>query len=117
MLASISSSVSSLRLSSLPDRVADLGRPAAHQHDRLVSGLLQPAQHHDLDQAADVKARRGRVEADVGGDDLLRRQRIERRGVGHLVDVAALVEQLEQGGTVGTSWHAALSVMLSRRCY
>ena len=36
--------------------IADLGRAAAHQHDRLVPGLLQPAQHHDLHQAAHVQA-------------------------------------------------------------
>ena len=51
--------------------VADLGRPAAHQHDRLVPGLLQAAQHHDLDQVADMEARRGGVEADIAGDDFL----------------------------------------------
>ena len=68
MLASICSGVSSWRASSLPDGIADLGRAAAHQHDRPVSRLLQPAQHHDLDEVADVEARRGRVEADVGGD-------------------------------------------------
>ncbi len=84
----------------LAGRIADLGRAAAHQHDRLVTGLLQPAQHHDLDKAADVKARRGRVEADVAGHDLLRRQGVEALGVGQLVDVAALVEQLQERGTV-----------------
>ena len=54
----------------LADGIADLGRPAAHQHDRLVPGLLQPPQHHDLDQAADMERRRGRVEADIARDDL-----------------------------------------------
>ena len=113
MLASICSSREQLAALVLARGIADLGRPAAHQHDRLVPGLLQPAQHHDLHQAADVQARRGRVEADVGGDDLLLRQRIERRGVGRLVDVAALVEQAEEGGSVGRSLRRALSVMLS----
>ena len=96
MLASISSSREQLAALVLARGIADLGRAAAHQHDRLVARLLQPAQQHDLDEVADVEARRGRVEADIGGDDLLLRQRIERRGVGHLVDVAALVEQLEK---------------------
>ena len=32
----------------LAGRVADLGGAAAHQDDRLVAGLLHPAQHHDL---------------------------------------------------------------------
>ena len=69
--------------------------------DRLVARLLEPAQQHDRHEVADVKARRGRVEADVAGDDLPLRQRVERRGIGHLMDVAALVEQAEEGGAVG----------------
>ncbi len=85
----------------LADWVADLGGAAAHQHDRLVAGLLEPAQLHDLDEVADMQAGRGRVEADVARHDLLLRERVERIGVGHLMDVAALVEQLEKGGTVG----------------
>jgi len=39
----------------LAGRVADLGRAAAHQDDGLATRLLKPAQHHDLDQAADVQ--------------------------------------------------------------
>ena len=50
--------------------VADLGRPAAHQDDRLVPGLLKPAQHHDLDQAADMERRRSGIEPDVARHDL-----------------------------------------------
>ena len=84
----------------LAGRIADLGRPAAHQDDRLVPRLLHPAQDHDLDEASDMEARRGRVEADVAGHDLPLRQGVQPGGVGQLVDVAALVEQLEEGGTV-----------------
>ena len=51
-------------------RVADLRGAAAHQDDRLVARLLQPAQHHDLDEAADVQALCGQVEADIGDDGL-----------------------------------------------
>ena len=40
------------------------------------------------------------VEADIAGHHLLARQRIEPGGIGELVDVAALVEQAEQGRTV-----------------
>jgi len=43
--------------------IADLGRATAHQDHRLVPGLLQSAQHHDLDQAADMQAGRGGVES------------------------------------------------------
>ena len=42
----------------LARRIADHGRAAAHQRDRLAAGLLQPVQHHDLHQRADVQ--RGR---------------------------------------------------------
>ncbi len=34
----------------LAGRVADLGRAATHEDDRLVPGFLQMTQHHDLDQ-------------------------------------------------------------------
>ena len=79
----------------LARRIADLGCAAAHQDDRLVAGLLEAAQKHDLDQASDVQARRRGIETDVAGHDLLLRQRIEPLGVGNLVDVAALFEQLK----------------------
>ena len=36
-------------------RIADLGGAAAHQRDRLVAGLLPPAQQHDLQQVADME--------------------------------------------------------------
>ena len=58
-----------------------------------MAGLLEAPQLHDLDEVADMEARSGRVEADVAGQDFPGRQRVERLGVGHLVDIAALVEQ------------------------
>ena len=70
MLASIVVVVEQLARLVLEARIADLAGAAAHQHDRLVPGLLQPAQQHDLDQAADVERRRGRIEADIAGHDL-----------------------------------------------
>ena len=81
--------------------IADLGGPSAHHHDRLVPGLLQAAQHHDLHQAADVERWRRRVEADIARDDLGRGQLVEPGGIGELVDVATFVEQAEQRGGVG----------------
>ena len=60
-----------------------------------MAGLLKPAQKHDLEQASDVQARRRCIETDIAGHDLLLRQRIEPLGVGSLVDVAALFEQLK----------------------
>ena len=44
---------------------------------------------------------RGGIETDVGGDDLLHRQRIQSGGVGRLVDIATLVEEPHEGGLVG----------------
>ena len=55
----------------LAGRIADLGGAAAHHDDRLVAGLLQPAQRHDLHQVADMKARRRAIEADIAGDAFL----------------------------------------------
>jgi hypothetical protein len=63
----------------------------------LCPACCKPAQHHDLHQAADMQRRRGGIEADIAGHDLLGRERIEPCGIGQLVDIAALVEQAEQG--------------------
>ena len=79
----------------LPRRVPDLGGAAAHEHDRTVPRLLQSPQQHDLHQASDMQAGRGRVEPDIGGDDFFTRERVQCGAVGRLVNVAALVEQLE----------------------
>jgi hypothetical protein len=61
-----------------------------------MARLLQPSEQHYLDKAADVETRRSRIEADVGAHSFLFRQRIERRGVRHLMDVAALVEETKE---------------------
>ena len=55
--------------------IADLAGAATHQRDRTMPGLLQPSQHHDGQQIADMQARRGRIEADIGRDRA-------RRGLG-----------------------------------
>src|SRR5947209_19630945 len=62
-----------------------------------------------------MEARRGRVEADVAGHDLLSRQRVEGSGVGQLMNVAALVEQLQQGGIVRI--HDCRLASLTCSCY
>src|SRR3546814_8190168 len=64
------------------DLIADACRPSAHQHDGLVPRLLQAAQYHDLDEAADMQRRRGCVETDISGDDLFRGKCIEPFRVG-----------------------------------
>src|SRR5262249_4884459 len=84
----------------LARRIADLRRPTAPQDYWLVARLLEPPQEHDRNEIADVQRRCCRVEPDVTGDDPFSRKRIECRGIGNLVDVAALVEQLEKGRAV-----------------
>ncbi len=81
--------------------IADLGGAAAHDHDRPMAGLLQPAQHHDLNQAADMQAVGSGVEADVGHDDALGRRLVQRLQVGALVNVAALAEHAQEVGAGG----------------
>ena len=42
-----------------------------------MTGLLQPAQGHQLHQIADMHGLGGAVEADIGGDALLLEQRVQ----------------------------------------
>ena len=76
--------------------VADPRRAAAHQRDRAVAGLLQPVEHHDRQQRADVQRRRGAVEADIGGDRRGARERVERLRLGDLMDKAPAGEDVEK---------------------
>src|SRR5690606_2069375 len=89
----------------LAGRVADLGGAAAHQYDRLVTRLLQPAQHHDLDQAADVQRRGGGVEADVAGQHARGRRLVQPGRVGDLMDVAARLQGAQELGLEGGVGH------------
>ena len=57
-----------LTLGRLAARIADETGAAADEADRRVAGALQVREHHHDEQRSDVKARRGRIEADVGGD-------------------------------------------------
>src|SRR5207253_10798144 len=76
--------------------IADLGRAAAHQHDRLVSRLLQAAQRHDLRQIADVQARRGAVETDVADNLLIAQALVERGSVGAIVILPPRRKRLQE---------------------
>ena len=73
----------------LAGRVADLGGAAAHQDDGLSARLLKAAQHHDLDQAADVQRRRRSVEPDIGGLHAFGEFFVETVEIAALVDEAA----------------------------
>ncbi len=72
-------------------RIADLGRAAAHQGDRLVAGLLPPAQQHDLQQVPDMQRIGGAVEADIGRANSTRQQLVQPRRITALMHHAALV--------------------------
>ena len=79
-------------LSVFAARVADLSCAAAHQRDGPVASLLQPVQHHDLNQTAHVQRACRSIEANVTRDDFARGEPIELGQVGALMDEAALVE-------------------------
>ncbi|MPL94363.1 hypothetical protein SDC9_40516 [bioreactor metagenome] len=83
--------------------VAHLGGAAAHQRDRLVAGLLEPAQQHDVEQMAHMQRRRGGVIADIGGDHPLRQCRVEFLKVGAIRQEATLDDDAEEvrSGMVG----------------
>ncbi len=81
--------------------IADPRRAAAHQRDGAASpALLQPVQHHDRQQVADVQRRRGAVVADVADDVALLRERVEPVEIRALVDEAALGQYVEEVGLV-----------------
>jgi len=91
--------------------IADLAGAAAHQRDRAMAGLLQPSQHHDREQVADMEARRGGVEADIGGEGARGRLGIEALGVRNLVDESAFREDAQEIGLVGA--HAASPLFIA----
>ncbi len=47
--------------------VPDTRRAAAHQGQRTTAAALQPGQHHDWQERADMQRGRRAVEADIGG--------------------------------------------------
>jgi len=55
-------------LRTLPRRIADQPRAAAHQDDRPVPAALQVLQQHQWDEIAELQARRGGIEAAVDRD-------------------------------------------------
>ena len=57
-----------LSLHRLATRVANHPGAAANDRDRRMAEALQPGETHDRQQRSDMKARCGRIEADVGRD-------------------------------------------------
>ena len=82
-------------------RIAHPRRPSAHQRDRLVAGLLEPVEHHDLDQRTDMERDGGAIEADIAHHLALDGKRIEAGEIGALVDEPPLVERPEEFGFEG----------------
>ena len=78
-----------IALLALAAGVADHARGPADQGDRPVAGLLEPPQHHQGHEVADVQAVGRRVEANVDGARLLAQQPRQVRVVGGLVDQSA----------------------------
>src|SRR5713101_4259677 len=62
----------------LAGRVADPRSAATHQGDWPMSGLLEPVQQHDLDEAAHMERRGGAIKSDIGRDWPFARQGIKR---------------------------------------
>ncbi|MEY4255382.1 MAG: hypothetical protein RLZZ141_609 [Pseudomonadota bacterium] len=69
---------------------------AAHQGDRAMSGLLQPTQHHDRDQMADMQAVRRTVIADIGRHHALAGRLVQGFQIGALMDIATLLQDLQE---------------------
>ena len=82
----------------LARRVTDPRGAATHQHDRPVAGALQPAQHHDLHQRADMQAVRRRIEADIGGHRRVGGEGVEGVEIRALVQVTALDDRADEIG-------------------
>ena len=77
MPAAFSSTRSLVRertLRGLAARIANQPGASSHERDRRVTAALQVREADDLEQVSHVKARRGRIEADVGGDLVTREQ-------------------------------------------
>ena len=61
-----------------------------------MAGLLEPMQHHDRQQRADVQRGCRAVEADVGGDALRGRELVERIRFRDLMDEATGRENIKE---------------------
>src|SRR6266478_6329969 len=68
----------------LAGRVADPRGATPHERDWAMPGFLHPREHHDLHETADVKRRRGGVEANIAGYPRRRGKPIERLRLGDL---------------------------------
>ena len=95
-------------------RIADAGRAAAHQGDRLAAGLLQPMQHHDRQEMPDMQGRGRAVVAHIGGELTGPCLGVEALGIGALVDIAPLGQHGQEFG--GQAAHRFVSSGWLRHC-
>ncbi|MND62101.1 hypothetical protein D3C80_533740 [compost metagenome] len=78
--------------------VADHACAATHKGYSPVSGLLQPMQHHDLDQATSVQAWCCWIKANISCHGFLDQQFIEAAFIRHLMNEAALGKRAKKIG-------------------
>jgi anhydro-N-acetylmuramic acid kinase len=91
---------------------------AAHQADGLVAGFLEPIEHGDGDEIADMDAGSRCVIADIGRHSFLLEQCIQTGFIGNLVDEPAFFEGVKEFGLEtghDLSLSAGYDVVKSRR--
>ncbi len=81
--------------------IADSRCAATHQRNRPVSGLLQPVQHHDWEQRANVQRGRCAIESDIGGNRASFGTRVEGVGFRYLMDKSAFCQNVEKIRFIG----------------
>ncbi len=79
-----------------PGGIADPRRASAHQRDRLAAGLLQPMEHHDREEMADVERGRRAIVAHIGHELARQGLRVEPLRIGALMNEAPLREHLQE---------------------
>jgi hypothetical protein len=82
-------------LARLAAGVPDEPGPPADEDDGPVAGALDPAQHHESQEAPHVEAVRGGVEADIGPSARRHEMPIGLGGVGNVADEAPPLEIAE----------------------
>ena len=98
----------------LARRIADHRRAAAHQRDRLAARLLEPVQHHDLHERADVQRGRRAIKADVARERPRTRLVVQPLKIGALMNETALLHHAQEVGS-GSERVGHMLISTSRR--
>ena len=77
-------------------RVADPGGAAAHEGDGRAARGLEPVQHHDRQEVADMERGRRAIVAHIGGEPAFQRRRVDAGQIRALVDEAAIGQHPEE---------------------